>query len=121
MCYMYTCVFVSVCVCVCACACYVYRLIFTDVRVPVSLHIPKVIRVLPPLPVSLANNNGSSAGGVSLPLTITANGTADLKDSAPSGVFDLSESADVNHLPAGEAEVAAETISKEEAAERLLV
>ncbi|XP_051919124.1 kinesin-like protein KIF1C isoform X1 [Hippocampus zosterae] len=67
-----------------------------------------------------ANNNGSSTGGVSLPLTITANGTADLKDSASSGVFDLSESTDVNHLPAGEAEVATETISKEEAAERLL-
>ncbi|XP_077355990.1 kinesin-like protein KIF1C isoform X2 [Festucalex cinctus] len=64
-----------------------------------------------------ANNIGSSSGGVSSPLTITANGTADPKDSASSGVF---ESADVNHLPAGEVEVATETISKEEAAERLL-
>ncbi|XP_077400217.1 kinesin-like protein KIF1C isoform X2 [Vanacampus margaritifer] len=64
-----------------------------------------------------ANNSGSSSGGVSSPLTITTNGTADPKDSAPSGVF---ESADVNHDPAGEVEVATETISKEEAAERLL-
>ncbi|XP_061620490.1 kinesin-like protein KIF1C isoform X1 [Phyllopteryx taeniolatus] len=67
-----------------------------------------------------ANNNGSSSAGVSSPLTITANGTAEPKDSASSGAFELNESAAVNHLSAGEEEVATETISKEEAAERLL-
>ncbi|KAM9833553.1 kinesin-like protein KIF1C isoform X1 [Syngnathus typhle] len=67
-----------------------------------------------------ANNHDSSSGGVSSALTITAIGTVDPKDSASPGVFELSESADVNHLPDGEDEVATETISKEEAAERLL-
>ncbi|XP_061816439.1 kinesin-like protein KIF1C [Nerophis lumbriciformis] len=62
-----------------------------------------------------ANNNGSSLVGVSSPLTITANGISNQKDSASSD-----ESATVNHLPAGEEVDATETISKEEAAERLL-
>ncbi|XP_077444807.1 kinesin-like protein KIF1C isoform X2 [Stigmatopora argus] len=64
------------------------------------------------------NDNGHSSGGVASPLATTADQTGDPENS-------ICESAAVNHLGVGEEEeeeeeVATETISKEEAAERLL-
>ncbi|XP_057710796.1 kinesin-like protein KIF1C isoform X2 [Corythoichthys intestinalis] len=60
-----------------------------------------------------ADNNGSSSGGGSSPPTVAAHETALPKIS-------VDASADVRRLPVEDEEAAAETISKEEAAERLL-